>query len=578
MSIVVQDNATGNLTATANDNSRNAYTSPHDARKMLKRRNELKKAVKAAPLTVEPLVLEFSRHFVPKLLSVEDLKADVLEVCNHIDDAKLEQIIQRGVDDPAVEPVAVLSRTNTGEPHSSMSNVLVAVETLLANAAHEHQYPVVAYNSRDDQLWVLLTPPWAAADETRITPRRVDDADQILICKILNYEFRIPNAKPEQVSKALKALAVSKLDRYDPVVEYLKECRDEWTGTFDEARELLSTVLVHHAGAEDCPHTRSVTLRWFLAVANRALDPGCIYRQVLTLFGKQWIGKSTFFASLVPEQSWYLDDVVVSRGDANAVRSLRGKWIVELPEVDKQLKADRTGEIKSFISMRTDTHTPKYIEHAVDRPRDCAFGASTNVREFLHDDTGNSRFSVVEVGKIDHEAVAAARDRIWGAAMVLLLKAREQHWLTDEEQVLDRVQQEQHYAKPAAVELLTELVEGPAPTQCECVECVLHKNQGGGARLCNRWVWHRDQRVPEGYLRDDCVDVDVDATEVRLAWVGTSQLRNWLQQKGERATPQVIAACMRGLGWVLVSAPHQYRAKVGRRVWCHPGALDALRE
>lgn len=109
-------------------------------------------------------------------------------------------------------------------------------------------------------------------------------------------------------------------------------------------------------------------------------------------------------------------------------RRLRGHWIIELSELVATARAKSIEEIKSFLSRQKENYKDLYALHAVDRPRQCVFGGTSNKKKFLpFDRTGNRRFvpvqterSQMEVHILTNEKESRAYlEQVWAEAMVI---------------------------------------------------------------------------------------------------------------------------------------------------------------
>lgn len=127
-------------------------------------------------------------------------------------------------------------------------------------------------------------------------------------------------------------------------------------------------------------------------------------RGVLTLQGAQGLGKTSWIASLVtPPQ--LRDDVVKlghswDGGGKDARLGAIGHRIVELGELEASFRKEMAG-LKAFITETTDKIRPPYAKVEAEYPRSTLFAASVNEKEFLLDNTGNSRFWTIPVEAID---------------------------------------------------------------------------------------------------------------------------------------------------------------------------------
>ena len=85
-------------------------------------------------------------------------------------------------------------------------------------------------------------------------------------------------------------------------------------------------------------------------------------------------------------------------------------------------------ETKSFLSRQKETYRDSYAVYALDRPRQCVFGGTSNIKRFLpFDRTGNRRFVPVQTNRAEMEVHILENekesrqyiDQVWAEAMML---------------------------------------------------------------------------------------------------------------------------------------------------------------
>ena len=130
-------------------------------------------------------------------------------------------------------------------------------------------------------------------------------------------------------------------------------------------------------------------------------------------------------------------------GRQGRVPAIRGKWIVELGELDSFNKAEST-KAKQFFSASIDTYRESYGRRTSDVPRQCVFAGTTNQDEYLKDATGNRRYWPVACVKVDLEALRRVRDQLWAEAM-FCYQAGDIWWATREEEELFTTEQEERF-------------------------------------------------------------------------------------------------------------------------------------
>lgn len=246
------------------------------------------------------------------------------------------------------------------------------------------------------------------------------------------------------VGKLLDALnLIMEENSFHPVRDYLSSLT--WDG-----QKRVEDVLIDYLGAEDIPYTKAVCKLHLVAAVARVFRPGCKYDYMLTLTGKQGIGKSTLIRYLAGNQ--YFNDSITELKGKDTMEALQGSWLIELGEMSATKKAD-VEIVKQFIAKTTDRYRPPYGRRTIDYPRQCVFWGTTNDAEFLRDKTGNRRFFPVDVGaqpciKDVFEDLPAERDQIWAEA-VAMYKAGFKLYL-DREMAEEAIRQQEAHAEESS--------------------------------------------------------------------------------------------------------------------------------
>jgi predicted P-loop ATPase len=273
--------------------------------------------------------------------------------------------------------VALLDLDRKGVVRPSINNVAVILEN---DPALKDKFVTDAFRNKKMIVGKL---PWHrkfAASEVQY----VKDADEQNLVKYLEkvYDISVRTNIKDAFDTHLDACSIH------PVREYLEG--QEWDGV-----ERLDTVLIDYLGAEDTRYVRMVTRKTLMGAVARVTRPGCQFDQVLTLVGRQGIGKSTLIKKL--GRDWYSD----SFGNIQtkeAAENIQGVWLMELGEL-AGLKKIEVESIKHFITKKEDTFRPAYGRNTVTYKRQCIFIGTTNNKDFLRDPTGNRRFWPVDVGE-----------------------------------------------------------------------------------------------------------------------------------------------------------------------------------
>ncbi len=178
---------------------------------------------------------------------------------------------------------------------------------------------------------------------------------------------------------------VAQENRFHPVRDYLDGCT--WDGV-----PRVDSLLIDYMGADDNAYTRAVTRKTLVAAVSRVFRPGCKFDYMLTLRGRQGIGKSALIGKL--GGAWYSDTFTTTQGK-ESYEQVMGVWLMEVGELAGMKKAEAE-TIKLYISKQTDRFRPAYGRRLQEFPRQCVFIGTTNETQFLRDTTGNRRFWVVD--------------------------------------------------------------------------------------------------------------------------------------------------------------------------------------
>lgn len=249
-----------------------------------------------------------------------------------------------------------------------------------------------------------------------------------------------------------------------------------------EAREVLADCLDNSFGLrrhgehpDTLKYAHIIFPKWLISAVARAYDAGCKADHILIVEGGQGAGKSTAFRVLCDET--YFGDSIPRLESKDAADYVRGKWIIELPELASVSKAE-VEQVKAFVTRREEKFRPAYGRTEITYPRRCVFVGTTNRSDYLRDDTGNRRFWPIKVDKIDIEAIARDRDRIWAAAKALYDAGEKWHLTSEEAQLAAREQDRRTAVDPLYEEIAEWLRAKGKTTTCmrEVMESVMGMN------------------------------------------------------------------------------------------------------
>lgn len=277
---------------------------------------------------------------------------------------------------PPAEPTsndwkAQLKFTDRGGIAQTIDNVVI----ILSN--DPKLMDCLAFNEMSHQIVTLKSLPWRKVQK----PSPWIDSDDAALRYYLERVYGLSGK--DRIFDAVNVVALK--NSFHPVREYLDGC--SWDGV-----PRLDTLLIDYLGAEDSDYTRAVTRKTLAAAVARIYRPGCKFDYMLTLRGRQGIGKSALIAKLGGE--WFSDTFSTMQGK-EAYEQVQGVWLVEIGELAGMRKAEAE-TIKLYISKQSDRFRPAYGRRLQEFPRQCIFIGTTNETQFLRDTTGNRRFWIVD--------------------------------------------------------------------------------------------------------------------------------------------------------------------------------------
>jgi predicted P-loop ATPase len=226
---------------------------------------------------------------------------------------------------------------------------------------------------------------------------------------------------------------------------------------------------------------------------------------------QQGIGKSTFWKILGGE--WFSD----SLGDLRDVREdrlqLHSAWIHEWGEIDNVMGKRESETLKRFISSSRDDVRRPYGRGTEQLLRSCGLVGTTNRRDFIKDPTGNRRFPILQLSRVNLEWVQANRDRIWGSAVAAYKAGQPWHYTSGEGLVVS--QQAMKYA-----------AEDPLRDQLEA------------------WA-------------EDHPDID-EIPAVRILWDLRHECPNYWDRRRDREFVRQMGLVLKSLGWAVMEGRVRY--------------------
>jgi len=246
------------------------------------------------------------------------------------------------------------------------------------------------------------------------------EIDTLKMMYVLQEKYGMSRVSDAQVWRAVRIIA----DR-----EHRNEPKDwmeslEWDGT-----PRIADFMTTHLGAKPSEYARAASKNFWVSMAARIYQPGCIMRSMVILKSKQLTGKSTAFSIIGGK--WY-SEALENIQSNNFLQSLHGNLLIEFGDLAGMDRAE-VNRIKQIISCRKDRFRAPYERNPRDHLRQSVLVGTTNEEQFLRDHTGGTRFWPIETGEINHKAIEADRDQLFAEAVARFKAGENWHIMPTEE-------------------------------------------------------------------------------------------------------------------------------------------------
>ena len=223
---------------------------------------------------------------------------------------------------------------------------------------------------------------------------------------------------------------------YNPIEDYFTSLENIYDPTQDPFQDLLATIsLQEHA--KPLNHKKAIGLfirKWLIQVAAAACTSTQystrIFNNLLIFTGAQGIGKTRWVQALFPEKikhycagSGSLDVQNFRTDKVKQAIELQGTLICNINEVDTLFQPKKYSAFKQLLDENTNKMVMPYGREATTMVRRTVFIGSTNKDDFLVDQTGNRRITLIPSSKLEYEHTVDL-DQLWAHVM---------HWYNDGE-------------------------------------------------------------------------------------------------------------------------------------------------
>ena len=172
----------------------------------------------------------------------------------------------------------------------------------------------------------------------------------------------------------------------------------EWDG--EDRITAMAGLIQLRASNEISDLALSELLKEWCAKMFQRLHNPMIQNRILVLQGGQGIGKDTWISMLVDGLGQFAVPLAVMRDDKDTYLTLHQGLVMKISEFDKTSRTE-VSTLKDIITAPTTTLRAPYEHDAKMRFLRCSFISSANAESLLRDSTGNRRFLIFEVDKIE---------------------------------------------------------------------------------------------------------------------------------------------------------------------------------
>jgi predicted P-loop ATPase len=289
--------------------------------------------------------------------------------------------------------------------------------------------------------------------------------DDVVKAQIYTRLYDDPDIKnPHGAENVWTAIAAE--NPCHPIAEYLTGL--QWDGT-DHIRALSKCFTTsdgdirYENGSSETP-VYVYFKRWLIGAVARVLDQE--QNVMLVLSGSQDIGKSYLARWLCSGLPEYFIEGSVSPDDKDHKVQSMTKFIWEVAELDATTRKADVAALKSFVTTEKHTLRKAWGRYPITKPATASYiGTVNDDHGFLSDTTGNRRFMVVTIEKIDWSYTDIEPDQIWAQA-VALYRAGEAWRLFPEEKKYQTEKNKEHLVSTALMDYVRMFFDLDMPDEC----------------------------------------------------------------------------------------------------------------
>lgn len=248
------------------------------------------------------------------------------------------------------------------------------------------------------------------------------------------------------------------VENFNPFKDYFQNLEpwDQKTNYIEELASSISTTNDHYF--------KWIFEKWIVAMVACSIKEGITNQTVLILCGRQNLGKTTWFKSLIPKElKDYIFEGSITPGDKDATLLLSDKLIINMDEL-ATFNRYKVDQFKELITKEVITERRAFGMFTENYPRRASFVGSSNQIEILTDITGNRRYLCNEVLKINFNHNINL-NKVYSQAMYLLNDSNYRYYFNDEDVKIVEVHNKNFLQTSEEMDWIEELFDLPNNTK-----------------------------------------------------------------------------------------------------------------
>nr|WP_293834391.1 VapE domain-containing protein [uncultured Arsenicibacter sp.] len=216
--------------------------------------------------------------------------------------------------------------------------------------------------------------------------------------RMADIDFDLFEANFTGFDRMLSAyLGSSKRVRYNPIQEYFKNLP-----TIDPDEPDYLTEYCSFIKTDDDKWFRKMLEKHLLRTISQCFQENYFNKHCLVFHGEQNNGKTSAIRYFAPDPLKRYEKTVDDIRNKDARIELATHFFLNFDELDK-MSPDDIAKVKSLMSLDRINERIPHDKYSSSLPRRATFWGTTNKTEFLVDETGNVRWIVIMIKKINHD-------------------------------------------------------------------------------------------------------------------------------------------------------------------------------